>query len=105
MKVPTKDIKFLKENFKPTLKLSVTAWNEENDNFLKKPDSFNTLVGILRSLAAFPFQESYSYGHQVPLKFFEWVIQQINGVSISKKLLSPLDVFNEKLNHSPLYQK
>jgi len=98
MGVSQEEIRFLKEEFRSKLKDSVDEWNSKNDAFWKKPDPFNTFAALIRTLSAFPFQETYSIG-QGPLKFFNWVIGAINGISTSKKLEPPLDKLNNNLDH------
>ena len=83
MGVPAHEIDFLKNEFTDKLKIGVSEWNSRNDNYWKKPDSFNTFVAILRALAAFPFQEDMKTLKKSHLSFFNWVIEAVNKGSKS----------------------
>merc|ERR1711915_639689 len=64
-----------------------------------KPDPFNTFVALLRAAAAFPFQEDMKTLKKSHLSFFNWIIEAVNEVSKSEKVLSLLEKFNKNLDH------
>ena len=99
MGVPDHEMSFLKNEFTTKLKAGVSKWNSENDNMWKKPDTYNTFVALLRTFAAFPYQENMKAISKSHLSFFNWLIDAINGVSASEKILSQLEKFNKNLNH------
>ena len=99
MGVPAHEIDFLKNEFTANLKIDVSEWNSRNDNYWKKPDPFNTFVALLRAAAAFPFQEDMKTLKKSHLSFFNWIIEAVNKVSESEKVLSLLEKFNKNLDH------
>ena len=95
MKMPQEDIDFCVKEFLPELKKAVA---QNNLTILQAPDIYNSLSATFRTLAAFPFQETYVMEKSFYTKF---VIKsmKISYDTFLKRKLVTIDDFNAGLDH------
>ena len=71
------DRQFLFRVFQVKMKYEMKEWNRKNKNLMKLPDFYNAATVLLRSFAAFPFQESFDLNPKI-IKLFNFVIYVLN---------------------------
>lgn len=91
------DKKFLIGRFKTNLKQGIRNWNDENSNsFNSMPDVFNFATALLRSLAAFPYQETFKMNPDL-LKFLNMLFTMVNS-DAKKDMLKKPSQLTQSLN-------
>ena len=82
------------------IRQEVLEWTKKNDELMKRPDVFNSVTVLLRSFAAFPFQEIYGLDPKI-IKLLNFIISTMDSEDNEVthfKLEKGLQLFNKNLD-------